>query len=109
MLKHVTMKLNNKTVILYDNDTYPVSGLSKVQANGRDVYVLFSGDTAKKIIGEHYQNGDVIALLEDTQLVKEGHDHWRSLAKGIILHSDYTVNREAMTRCNNLVFRCWED
>jgi len=108
-LKNVSLKMNDKTVILYDNTTYKVSSMNKIRANGRDMYVFLNDDHVKKIAGESYIDGDIIALLEETQLVTEAYSHWRSLAKGIVLHSDYTVNKEAMTRVNNLVFRCWDE
>jgi hypothetical protein len=101
--------MNDKTVILYDNTTYKVSSMNKIRANGRDMYVFFNDDHVKKIAGETYIDGDIIALLEETQLVTEAYSHWSSLAKGIVLHCDYTVNKEAMTRVNNLVFRCWDE
>jgi hypothetical protein len=109
-LGNVVLKLKD-AVILYDNDLYKTKDLQVKECNGQDCYVLLNGDKVKAMCGDNYQDGDLLVLIKDSdcEIVKEYHDHWRSLAKGLIVHSDGTVNREAMTRVNSLLFRCWKD
>ena len=110
-IPNLVLNLDDDAIILLDNDTYKAGSLSTIEMNDKTYYVLVTGNKVKRICGDNYKDGDMVVLEKGLRcdIIKEHHDHWCSLAKGIIIHNDNTVNREAMTRTNSLIFRCWHE